>query len=611
MILSELRDGVLTQQSNPTVQFEAHYDLIVVGLGTAGAIALSCAAKRGLRVLGLEKSVSMGGTHTAGGVPGYYFGSPGGSYEDIDAHMHEITRGHFTPQMGNHPCAKSIVLEKTAHSYGAEFAYESVVTAVYLEKKRALGLRCVRAGKICNYSAEILMDCTGNAILCRIAGCEMQGGRLFDGKMQPFTLPSFCFQNGSFHTSNEDCGYINPYDRLDCAQKLIDTMTQPHYLKSRYAEQPFLLPASLMGVRESARIVGEETLSFADFAQGKNCPNPLFYAHSNLDNHSKDVAFESDLQIEWNTVANLFGVNFSIPVPAGALIPKGYKGILVGGRCLSSDHELASCVRMNTDMQKCGEAAAAMAYLSVRDHISLREVPYNELAQLLRSSSCLDEKNNRMVLTGCYNGTENGELHWLDNLEAIEAGLRSEQPGIAMWSARRMGVSAAEKLTQWLGDADEALKKHSALALGLMRQETALPVLRQTAAMLDPYVPKTSRKYNMFRGVSAIYLLGKLEDVSSVPLLIEILNSYDTFADLPFTPDEFVANRNEMFFQFFSFALMSLIRIGNKHRSVRSGVSVALKALQGNLPELSITLKNVPHRLFSMNEMIEAILRQV
>lgn len=66
------------------------YDLIVAGLGTAGVYAALTAAKQGLRVLGIEKLNCCGGTGTAGDVHGYYFGTPGGIYEELDEKVREM-----------------------------------------------------------------------------------------------------------------------------------------------------------------------------------------------------------------------------------------------------------------------------------------------------------------------------------------------------------------------------------------------------------------------------------------------------------------------------------------------------------------------------------------
>ena len=55
------------------VEFVDHVDVVVAGLGTAGAISACCAAGYGLTVLGLERSTGMGGQGGMSGVVDYYY----------------------------------------------------------------------------------------------------------------------------------------------------------------------------------------------------------------------------------------------------------------------------------------------------------------------------------------------------------------------------------------------------------------------------------------------------------------------------------------------------------------------------------------------------------
>ena len=83
MILREMIDGV-SRTSVVEPVFDESYDLIVVGLGTAGAISLIAAGREGLKVLGVEQLYGMGGTGTIGAITGYYFGALGGLYKEMD-----------------------------------------------------------------------------------------------------------------------------------------------------------------------------------------------------------------------------------------------------------------------------------------------------------------------------------------------------------------------------------------------------------------------------------------------------------------------------------------------------------------------------------------------
>ena len=106
--------------------------------------------------------------------------------------------------------------------------------------------------------------------------------------------------------------------------------------------------------------------------------------------------------------------------------------------------------------------------------------------------------------------------------EEIREGLSTSKPGIAIWSARRLGEKIKKDLISWLSDNDEQLSKNSALALGLMGDVNALPMLRRIVQERDDFLPKTSRKFNQLRAHSAIYLIGKLKDRESVTLLTDI-----------------------------------------------------------------------------------------
>ena len=70
MLLHEMIQGTI-EKSNADPVFERAYDLIVVGLGTAGAISLITAGRKGLSVLGVEQLYGMGGTATLGSICGY------------------------------------------------------------------------------------------------------------------------------------------------------------------------------------------------------------------------------------------------------------------------------------------------------------------------------------------------------------------------------------------------------------------------------------------------------------------------------------------------------------------------------------------------------------
>lgn len=136
MILSEYRNGKIMQSHTEAV-FSEWFDVVVAGLGTAGAIAAIQSAKLGLSVLGIERFASMGGMMTNGGVGGYYFGGAGGLFEQIDQRGAAL-EGYSGPEAISVD-SRRYLLEETARQKGVHTLYQAVITGVYLEGKKLQG----------------------------------------------------------------------------------------------------------------------------------------------------------------------------------------------------------------------------------------------------------------------------------------------------------------------------------------------------------------------------------------------------------------------------------------------------------------------------------------
>ncbi|MFK7692220.1 FAD-dependent oxidoreductase [Paenibacillus sp. HJGM_3] len=582
--------SVVVKTAGDPIEFSDRFDVIVVGLGTAGAISAITAANKGLRVLGLERLNSMGGAGTNGAIIGYYYGSPGGLFESIDEETRELEAMGYTKSRGVNAEVKKIALERRALDTGATVQYESAVVGVYMEGMAVRGVRWIGPEGIQQASCRILIDATGEAEVCSIMGAEMYGsGRQLDGKMQPFSLPVMAIRDQWVHNMYSDHGYVDQTNQDELTQAILRSACIFTHLPDQYNESTkFLKLAPQLGIREGRFILGEEQVTFADVVADRLSAEPLFYAYSNVDNHAKDIAFESELQQDWAVAASLWGLTLSVPLPLGALIPKGFDNVLVAGRSIAIDHDLAACVRMKRDMQKCGEAAALIAYLALDQGLSVRHVPYDQLRPLLLENGCLRPSNHVGMKDGLSVGEDetNQKVIWLTSLERIKEELAGDKPGIAIWSTRRLGAAINGTLKEWLSQttADQQnLRKNTAFALALQGDEAAIPHLRDCVRTRDPYVPRTSRKYNQARGYAAIYLLGKLGDVEIVPELLQIMRQRDQFINQS-TDIEFINHNDEYFFQYFSFSLMALIRIAERHPGIR-----------GQLLETVVPLVEDPH----------------
>ncbi|WP_176706326.1 FAD-dependent oxidoreductase [Paenibacillus hemerocallicola] len=591
---------------HPTYDF----DVIVVGLGTAGAIAAIASAKRGLRVLGIERLSAMGGTGTTGGVLKYYFGSTGGMYEDVDRKAQQVSGSIYTPAIGIGAESKQFVLEEEALQAGVVLHYDTTVIDVIRTDKRLRGVACFspERGKY-TQTCQVVIDCTGNADLCRMSGCKIRTGRQLDGMVQPFSNVLFKMERDHVRTFYMDSGYVHTTDPLDLSNKIMDSALSPAHLRSCFGENDYFRIAPQIGIRESCHIEGETNVTLSDILENRATPEPVFWAFSNLDNHGIDFALESSLLQDWSVNAGLWGMKLSVPIPLEALIPEGYDRLLVAGRCLAVDHDLASCVRMKRDMQKCGEAAAVAAYIAIRDQISLRKVPYGELSALLRETGCLDDSQSEEARSA--RSSPGDVRQWMTSIADIQAGLASDSPAIAIWSAKRIGAELGNTLISWMEQADEEhLRKHSAIALALIDRQEAATVLLEMVRERDSFIPGGRSRFHHARGYTAVCLLGRLAHQAAIPELVHILQDSGLCTGTNGKKGHHPSEEDEQF-QYVSHAIVALIRIGDRHPDSRLLVSQALVDFQARpTTEFYMSLWGNSHFSLNMGARLREVIEQ-
>ena len=574
------------------------YDIVVAGLGTAGSVALITAAKQGLKVLGIEALNAMGGTGTLGGIANYYFGSRGGIYEEINAETRALQDAFHSNNTLINCDAKAYVLESCARRLGADIMLDTRVTGVIKDGNRVTGLKCLRNGEYIEIKSRFVIDCTGDAEVCVMAGCRTRTGRALDGQTQPFSNVAFVYSNNNVYTMSPDVGYVRQTDCEDLSRKIMESLAFAEVLRKNYGQKhKFITNAAIMGIREGAVIIGEENITLEGFFRNPKVEKPLFYAFSNVDSHSKDTAFEDEALLDWYIVAGMWSVCFSVGVPLGALIPKEYDGILAAGRCIAVDHNMAALIRMKRDMEKSGEAAAQIACLAIKDGVRAVDVDYGKLSRTLKETKCLNEENN----VGYIRWTSGKKVRWLDNTADIIEGLSGDEPGIAIWSAKLMGECIKPALIKCLEDKTNGLlRKNAAFALGIMGDESCIPVLMEIAEKRDVYVPKSGVKYNYAHAVTAIYLLGKLAARESAGILLDIVRTKGVFDADSFKYDELHMKEADVSFQLISNSIVALARIAKRCPELRESIKREIENSLNNGFKISISLKANRHIEYDM-----------
>jgi len=407
---------------------------------------------------------------------------------------------------------KKIELEQTLLDLGVKICYEAIVCSVLMLNENTVAGICWHDwygehSAACDY----VIDASGDAQAVFLAGGKFRFGRESDGLPQTYTLNYSCYANGTQNINRGDEGYVNQCNSAEMTSELLHQYVLLWEDFSREKRIDFF--PDLLCVREGRRIEGDENLTLDDVIHDRLSTEPIFWERSNWDTHTMDLGFEDDTAMQWGVVAMQWGTVLNIPIPRGVLIPRGLHGILVAGRCLAVDHDLAQAVRMKDSMQASGEAAAILASLAVRRKCDVRQIPYSEFLKEVEWNSI--QYDNSDIL-----------LH--DEMEIL-TGLRSDSPGRAIWSACRSGKTEYLKalLTEPI-----PVCANAAFALALLKDRSALPVLRDLAESDCAYRAQTPRKeaHRQEYGAIAVYLLGWLDDVRSIDLLLRKMHEHRSAA---------------------------------------------------------------------------------
>jgi hypothetical protein len=150
-----------------------------------------------------------------------------------------------------------------------------------------------------------------------------------------------------------------------------------------------------MFLREGRRIRGEATITEADinpFLTGRGLTTPfrtdsIAIGHYPID--AKAVSEKNDLQTPDKGEGDFFLANVSQPfqIPYGAIVPKNVDNLLVPV-ALSATHVAFSAIRMDPTWMAVGQAAGIAAALSLRSHVTLRNVSLSDLQGELLHQQC-------------------------------------------------------------------------------------------------------------------------------------------------------------------------------------------------------------------------------
>ena len=543
MILSMLENGRVVKKSCQVPTFDYRCNVLCVGAGSAGVYAANAADTEGANVILLELGANIGGMHVCGNVAKYYYGARGGSYEEDDRASEQDT---VFLTNGRHWEQRQIRLTERLLKSGVTVLCRHSVIGLYVEDHRVVGVLAFNGTREVTIHADITIDATSDGHLIRMTDVQKRYGRPSDESFVPFGVFLSYTKDGELCLKNNDSGIMDHYSGQDFSQKTI----QAHARLGELVPNGELVNCALhTGVREGLTYEGEDTVKYENVLLGKHSAQVLFWAYSDLDRHGSLTAIEEEMFQNWWVIANLSTVVVRIPVSMGSVVPKGIKGLVSAGRCLSCDTYIQSAVRMNRDMFRMGECVGIAAAMAARDGVDFLNVDYERYQARVRDRGCYgNDADISFAFDNSYKMYQN-KMQALGRTPdpayrhlALDASIRepirfdaeqtfhllkTDAPGVAIWSCfvspNREAVR--ERLYHEMQSANDACYRYNcAIALGLLADQRALPVLRTIVQRRDCFFFTDNRRSNQFRSAVAVCLLGRLGTKEDLPWLLEILS---------------------------------------------------------------------------------------
>ena len=369
------------------------YDVIVCGAGCAGFCAAVAAARMGARTALVERYNGPGGILTVLGSNSIdQFNDPfrkdrkmviGGIGWELVRRLHKDGfaqipdmdapyERHDQYGVKADPVAAAKVMDDMLLESGVELYYGQSMVAAESAEGRIRSILIATKRGLKRLEAKIFIDCTGDGELGAFAGASFAAGD-GSGTFQPGTLRYYHFMEEGDPDNGDNRNHI-PLDVTDS-----DSVTRAEIASRRLLYEQMLRGRKLLGAapavapREGRRIAGLTELKSEDYCAGRVFEDSVCYSFWFVDIHREGQA----AYIRYITHGNTPTVRLS------NLIAKDLENLMMAGRCVSSDRETNSALRVKASCMAMGQAAGTAAAMAVRDGILPKDLRAEALLETL------------------------------------------------------------------------------------------------------------------------------------------------------------------------------------------------------------------------------------
>lgn len=419
-----------------TIPVKYDVDVFVAGGGPAGVAAAVAAARNGCSVYLAEGQGCLGGMGTAAMVPVFMQFSDGINMVAAGIGEKILTRLRAAGGTG-YDNPYSIKLEVLKRVYDellvdadVAFTFQTHLIAVIQEEGEVTEAVLYAKSGLFAVKAKMFIDCTGDGDLAAWAGAPYEKGDQ-DGNLMPGTLCSLwagvnwdeaerdpthkrmleqAFRDKVFTvedpslpgmwrigrtTGGGNIGHafgVDGTDEVSLTQAFIEQRKRlveyEHYYKkylNGFADMELAATGSMMGIRETRRILGDYVLNLQDFESRAVFPDEIGRYCYPVDIHAyrPDKELHQKMKESFETRLR-YKQGESYGIPYRTLTPQGLKNVLVAGRCISTDKYIQGSVRVMPGCFITGQAAGAAASIAIGEGTDIRGFDIGKLQGLLR-----------------------------------------------------------------------------------------------------------------------------------------------------------------------------------------------------------------------------------
>ena len=415
---------------------KTNYDIIIIGGGFSGVAAAIAARREGADVLLVERYGFLGGSATMCLVNPFmpYTRKVNDKEELVNAglfkmileRLEEMNALHSNRKTFNEEALK-LLFDRLMKENKIDVLLHSYLCEVQRQGKSLKNVTVVnKSGKI-RLEAKYFIDCSGDADLVDLCGCECMLGREPDNLCQPMTL---CFRlanvdlekfeknrekinplyqkfqregkiknprenvlifshmsGGVLHFNSTRIVKHNPVDACDLTKAEITAREQVYelhmFMKNNiegFENSTLIMSATQIGIRESRMIKGLYTITGDDLVNCVKFEDSIARGKYGIDIHSPDGS---------GTTIKHIPPDDYYTIPYRSLVPKGIDNLIAAGRCISSTHEAQSAYRVMPICCCIGEGAGTAAVLALKNGLNMANVPAARIQEILVNNGAL------------------------------------------------------------------------------------------------------------------------------------------------------------------------------------------------------------------------------